>query len=258
MQRPLRIIITHDVDWPPAGPGVDHVLARRERFADDVILKVAKEGFNPYNCIFELMDIEEAIGFRSTFFFRPRYDDGTLVDAYQDTIRALVKGGWEIGVHVNDASKFESIKEEKRAVETVAGETLGSRVHYLKVNDPSFLEAAGFAYDSSVMFSRNDIDARNTGFFNWGKLVVFPITIMDSYLFSYMRVREENVVATVDKAADTAVEKGFMTLLWHDCSIKMKGGRMYPKVLEALSSRENTKLMRGIDAYNIVLRADQS
>jgi peptidoglycan/xylan/chitin deacetylase (PgdA/CDA1 family) len=258
MQRPLMVIVTHDVDWPPAGPGVDHVLARRERFDDSVISMVTKEGFNPYNCIFELMDIEEAVGIKSTFFFRPRYDDGTLVDAYQDTIRALVKGGWEIGVHINDASTFESIKEEKRAVETPAGKTLGSRVHYLKVNDPSLLEAAGFAYDSSFMYSRNGIDVRNTGFFNWGKLIVFPITIMDAYLFSYMRVREENVVATVDKAADVAGEKGFMTILWHDCSIKMKGGRMYPKVLEALSSRENTKLMRGIDAYNLILRGDES
>jgi len=252
VQRPLRVILSHDIDWPPNGPGVNHVLARKERFEDHVISKVIKDGFNPYNGISELMDVEKAVGVRSTFFFRPKYDDGVLVDEYRETIKALVNGGWEIGVHINDASTLESISGEKKTVEATAGKTSGSRVHYLKVQDNSLFEAAGFSYDSSTMFRRDTIDTMNTGFYNHGKLIIFPITIMDTYLFSYMHVTEENIVANVGKAADLATEKGFMTILWHDCSIRMKGGRMYPQLLEALASRKNTDLVRAIDAYNSI------
>jgi peptidoglycan/xylan/chitin deacetylase (PgdA/CDA1 family) len=218
-----------------------------------VISKVVKEGFNPYNGISELMDVEKAVGVRSTFFFRPEYDDGVLVEAYEEAIKALVEGGWEIAVHINDASTLLSILREKKAVEKVAGKTCGSRVQ-----DASLFEAAGFSYDSSSMFCRDAIDKRNMGFFRHDGLIVFPITIMDTYLFSYMRVSEENVVANLEKAANLAVEKGFMTIVWHDCSLKMKGGRMYPKVLKTLVSRENTNLVRGIDAYNLVQGAEKS
>jgi peptidoglycan/xylan/chitin deacetylase (PgdA/CDA1 family) len=258
MRKLLKIILSHDIDWSPSGPGVNHVLARRERFDESVISKVVKEGFNPYNGISELMDVEKAVGVRSTFFFRPEYDDGVLVEAYEEAIKALVEGGWEIAVHINDASTLLSILREKKAVEKVAGKTCGSRVHYLKVQDASLFEAAGFSYDSSSMFCRDAIDKRNMGFFRHDGLIVFPITIMDTYLFSYMRVSEENVVANLEKAANLAVEKGFMTIVWHDCSLKMKGGRMYPKVLKTLVSRENTNLVRGIDAYNLVQGAEKS
>jgi len=258
MERKLRIIISHDIDWSPNGPGVNHVLARKERFDEEIISKVIEEGFNPYNGISELMDLEKSVGVRSTFFFRPKYDDGILIDDYRDTIKALSGGGWEIGAHLNDATNIGSIVKEKEAIESVAGKILGSRVHYLKVNDSSLFEAAGFAYDSSSMFRRDAIDTKNMGFFSHGKLIVFPITIMDTYLFSYMHVKEENVIATIEKAANLAVEHGFMTLLWHDCSLRMKGGRVYPRVVESLASRENTTLVRGMDAYNLVARAGKS
>lgn len=117
MSQPLRIILSHDIDWPPNGPGANHVLARKERFDEKVISRVIKEGFNPYNGISELMDIEKTAGVRSTFFFRPVYDDGVLAEAYEDSMKALLKGGWEIGVHINDAGTLESILREKKAVE---------------------------------------------------------------------------------------------------------------------------------------------
>lgn len=252
MGSSLRIILTHDIDWPPLGPGVKHVLARKDRFEESVVLKVVREGFNPYNGISELMDIEKELGVRSTFFFRPKYDDGALLDDYQETLRDLVRGGWEVGVHVNDASTLESIVREKKAVERVAGRTWGSRVHYLKVYDLSLFEAAGFAYDSSCMFRRDAVDVRNMGFFRVGGLTVFPITIMDAYLFTYMRVTEENVLETMNKAVELATEKGYMTILWHDCSIRMKGGRVYPLILRALASKENVSLVRGIDAHKLI------
>jgi peptidoglycan/xylan/chitin deacetylase (PgdA/CDA1 family) len=253
MRRPLGVILTHDVDWPPQGPGVNHVLARRERFDETVISRVVREGFNPYNGISELMNIERELGVRSTFFFRPKYDDGVSIEDYQETVRDLVRGRWEIGVHVNDASTLESIAEEKKIVERVAGETWGSRVHYLKVHDLSLFEAAGFKYDSSCVFRRDAIDVRNMGFIKVGGLIVFPITIMDTYLFSYMHVTEENVLETINEAVETATQKGYMTILWHDCSIRMKGGREYPQILKALASTENVSILRAKDAYDLIM-----
>jgi len=255
------VILTHDVDWPPSGPGLKHILARKERFEENLISRVIKEGYNPYLNIRELMEIEEKYCAKSTFFFRPNYNDGTPVDAYEKIIKNLAMGGWEIGVHINDASSADSIRMEKDVVEHVTGATIyGSRAHYLRIglDHLSLLEEAGLRYDSSVTFCKNEIDIRNMGYFSVGKLVVFPITIMDAYLFSYMHVPEERIIEVMKKALMLAIDKGFMTILWHDSSLKMRGGRMYSSILEFLRSKENIELVRGIDAYNLVTRSTES
>lgn len=251
----LKVILTHDVDWPPSGPGIDHILARRERFDEEVISRVVKEGYNPYFNIPELMDIEEKYGVKSTFFFRPRYDDDSSIDAYKDVIKELVKNGWEIGAHVNDLSSLSSVKWSKDIIENIAGIAIyGSRVHYLnvKLDDLPLIEMAGFKYDSSITFNKYAIDVRNMGYFKVRKLTVFPVTIMDAYLFTYMNVSDEGIIDVVNRAVNLAVEKEFMTILWHDCSLKMKRGRMYKSVIELLTSREDLDILRGIDAYNLV------
>jgi len=253
----LKVVLTHDVDWPLKGPGVDHILARRERFNEEVILRVVREGYNPYFNIPELMDIEEKYHVKSTFFFRPRYDDGSFVNVYEDVIKELAKSGWEIGVHLNDLSSLSSVRWSKKVLEDAAGTTMyGSRVHYLnvKLSQLRLIETAGFKYDSSITFNKYAIDLRNMGYFKFGKLTVFPVTIMDAYLFTYMNVSEERIIDVINKALNLAVEKEFMTLLWHDCSLKMRGGRMYKSVIELLTSREGLEVLRGIDAYKLVER----
>ncbi|MFP3138191.1 MAG: hypothetical protein RXS42_08265, partial [Nitrososphaeria archaeon] len=55
----VRVVLTHDVDWPIQGPGRDHVLARRDRFDEDVVRRVIEEGYNPYYNVPDLMEIEE-------------------------------------------------------------------------------------------------------------------------------------------------------------------------------------------------------
>ena len=34
----LRVFLSHDVDWSRRGPGLDHVLARRDRFDEELSL----------------------------------------------------------------------------------------------------------------------------------------------------------------------------------------------------------------------------
>ncbi len=257
----LKVILTHDVDWPPSGPGIEHILARKERFDEKLISKVVKEGHNPYYNIPDLMEIEEKYGVKSTFFFRPKYDDGTSIGAYKEIMKDLVKNRWEISVHINDARTLNSIKTEKNAVENITGRTIhGSRVHYLniKLDKLSLIEEAGLRYDSSITFNKKAIDIKNTGYFKVGKLVAFPITIMGAYLFTYMNITEERIIEVINKAVNIAIGRGFMTILWHDSSLKMRGGRVYPSILEFLTSKDNVEIVRGIDAYNHVTRRIKS
>jgi len=251
----LKVILTHDVDWPPAGPGPDHVMARRDRFDPRIIEKVQREGFNPYNNIGLLMDIERARGLRSTFFFRPKYDDGTPVSAYSKEIRDLLAGGWEVGVHINDAGSPGSISTERKLVGEICGAPpLGCRIHYLRLgpNSHSYIKGAGFAYDSSVMHSKDEVTPRNAGYETTNGLIVFPITIMDAYVFTYLRVSEDKVPALFRSAMDACMDRGYMTVLWHDNSILMKGGRAYPKICELFASRDDIECVRGVDAYRSV------
>ena len=257
MKLARTLILTHDVDWPIQGPGVGHVLARKDRFAPEIIAKVEQEGFNPYFGVPKMMEIEEKYGVRSTFFFRPRYDDGSIVDGYSQIMRKLLSGGWEVGLHCNGTSSLQEIDGEKIAVEKAAGqEVLGSRVHYLKVAEGTFanLSAAGIKYDSSLSFNKEQIDERNTGFLIENGLVVFPVTFMDAYLFSYMHQSEETVVPFILDSVENLFAAGveLVTLLWHDNSVFMKGGRAYEELIRKLADLPNTRFLKGIEAYELI------
>lgn len=252
------LILTHDVDWPLNGPGKAHVLARRNRFPPEIIAKVTNEDFNPYYGIPTIMEIEEKFGIHSTFFFRPRYDDGNEVSQYRETMKLLICGGWEVGLHCNDTSTPKQIAEEKASVEEAAGQALfGSRVHYLKVTENSFenLAKAGIKYDSSLSFNKEKIDSKNTGFLEKSGLIVFPITFMDAYLFTYMGLTEETIVPFMVKTVEKLFAQGvtMLTLLWHDNAVMMRGGRAYAQLIKQLANApKEIKFLTGIEAYEIV------
>ncbi len=252
------VFMSHDVDWPRHGPGKEHILSRASRFTPDVIERVLKEGYNPYYGIPDIMEIEEKYGVRSTFFFRPYYDDGSDVCAYSDIIKELVNGGWEVGVHLNDTVTIDSILKQKEMIESLTGsKVVGARVHYLRISEHDYpkLKAAGIEYDSSLKHFKDRVDPSDMGYKVMSGVVVFPITIMDAYLFTYMGVKESEIINVFKNAIDLAVKhrKQVMTVLWHDSSIEMIGGRMYPKVLEYLVSREEVRIARGIDLLKKVV-----
>lgn len=253
----VKVILTHDIDYPPQGPGLEHILARRDRFSEEVISKVIGEGYNPYFGIPDLISFEEDYGFKSTFFFRSIYDDGTIVKAYEDVLRELNRGGWEVSLHINNSRSLEAILMEKKILEDVLGlNVYGSRVHKLDINieELPMLVKAGFKYDSSITFNKYDVDAKNSGFFDAGGIIEFPITIMDAYLFTYMKASEDKVLSYIDRALNIGLNSGLITILWHDCSIKMKGGRVYPKILELLQSKDSVEVVRMMDAYKMIVR----
>ncbi len=257
----IFIFLTHDVDWPLQGPGKDHILARRERFSEEIIAKVLKEGYNPYYNIPEIMDLETSYGLKSTFFFRPVYDDGTEIDCYSEIMKELWRKGWEIGVHLNRADNLNEIKEEKQQIEKVIGTgVIGARVHYLRVKfeDLPLLREAGFTYDSSLSFSKKEVTSENMGFLKISGLIEFPITLMDAYMFTYMRIREEDVLDVIRKALRISLQsrKSIITILWHDSSLKMKGGRKYKDVVEYIASLDWISAVRGADLVKLIEKGE--
>jgi hypothetical protein len=247
----LKVILTHDIDWPPMGPGLEHIVARKERFDPQIFARVINDGFNPYNNIGPIMDLERGLGVRSSFYFRPVYDDGTTAMAYANEIGALTAGGWEVGAHLNDASSLESVTKERRLIGDASGvPPRGCRVHYLRLtpHSHSFMRQAGFEYDSSVMLHKDRVSPESAGAQLEDGLRVFPITIMDTYLFTYIRVPEEKVLNVFESAIEVCRAAEYMTVLWHDNSMMMKGGRVYPKICEMLTSRNDIECITAGEA----------
>jgi hypothetical protein len=58
----VRVFLSHDVDWSRRGPALDHVLARRDRFDEEILRRALEEGFNPYFGIPDVMEVEERLG----------------------------------------------------------------------------------------------------------------------------------------------------------------------------------------------------
>jgi peptidoglycan/xylan/chitin deacetylase (PgdA/CDA1 family) len=256
-ERIPAVIVTHDVDWPRNGPGPSHILARRTRFEPDIIRRVTDEGFNPYYGVPLVKEIEERFNVRSTFFFRPEYDDGSSVQQYEDTIKELVENGWEVGLHVNSTSTIKEIVEQKKSLEKAVRKSVyGSRVHYLKVSENTFsnLAKAGLKYDSSLTYSKDKVDLRNSDYLCKNGLIIFPVTFMDAYLFTYMGLTEKTITKFVLKEMERLYASGvrMVTLLWHDNAIMMKGGRAYSTLISQMASNLKVAFLKGIEAFELV------
>jgi len=257
------VFLSHDVDWRKQGAPLDHILARKDRF-DNEILENCKTK-NPYYNIPEYMDIEDKFGVKSTFFVRTIYENGDFRD-YESDIKSLIRGGWEIGLHSDPSSitDITKLQNEKTALESLTKTKLQSnRVHYLGFNNdlPKKLQELGFVYDSTVKKFKDRIDVSDTGFYLIDKLVEFPPTLIDAYLFTLMKIKEDQIITTFENTLNLSrkINSDFniITMIWHDNVLKMKGGRMYKRILEYLTSQDDVKIERGIDLVDIILKNKQ-
>mgnify|MGYP004002051865 FL=1 len=254
------VFLSHDVDWDFNGPPKDHILKIKNRF-DEKLFQTT-----PINKLYrnfsEYMEIEEKYETKSTFFFRTQYENGDYRD-YDYDIKKLNKEGWEIGLHTDPSSVNEilEIKREKENLEKILGSKIyGNRVHYLS-NDEKLLEKLsklGFIYDSSFKKTKDAITVEDMGYQQINEIIEFPVTLMDAYLFTYMKISEDKIIKTVEKTLNSCrklnLEFNVMSILWHDNVLKMKGGRMYSKILEFLSSQDDVKLVNGIDLATFLQR----
>jgi len=257
---PVFVLLSHDVDWGRSGPPASHILARKERFDKGVLKDLGR--INPYQNISEILELEDGLDVRSTFFFRthvrdskhppPPYD----LSEYKSDIRSMLSEGWEVGLHSDlvSSKSLQRLENEKNELEAVSGvRVFGNRVHYTLKESVLFqnLKKLGFKYDSSVKHQRERITRKDFGYLRKDELIVFPITIMDSLIFTYNVKTEPDVIKIIRHTVDTCektLKKGkIMTLIWHDCSLKMKFGRKYAQVLDYLVSKKNLSVKRGID-----------
>tara|TARA_B110000438_G_scaffold157120_1_gene150591 strand:- start:2309 stop:3088 length:780 start_codon:yes stop_codon:yes gene_type:complete len=250
------VFLSHDVDWSFEGPSKNHILKRKNRF-DEKLFKNT-----PINKLYrnfsEYMEIEEKYGVKSTFFFRTQYENGNYMD-YENDIKNLKKGGWEIGLHtdpssINDITK---IKKEKRNLEKIVNSKIyGNRVHYLS-NDKKLLKKLyelEFIYDSSFRKTKDSITSEEMGYQKINNIIEFPVTLMDAYLFTHMQISEDKIIETVEKTLNDCrkldLEFNIISILWHDNVLKMKGGRMYEKIIEFLSNQNDVEMTTGIKLAN--------
>ena len=251
------IFLSHDVDWRRQGPSIEHILSRKDRFDVELFEKTKLEDL--YRNIPEYMEIEEKFDIRSTFFFRTFYENGDVLD-YEDDIKQLQKSNWEIGLHTDPSSidDLDKIRLEKKKLESIIGkQIIGNRVHFLNYNPelPNKLEKLGFSYDSSLRYSKDRIDEKEMGYSRIHGIIEFPVTLMDAYLFTYMKIREEKIVSEFQKTLDlgrSLSENNVISVIWHENVLKMKGGRMYGQILEFLTSQDDVEIKCGIDLVKIL------
>tara|TARA_B110000438_G_scaffold238481_1_gene236282 strand:+ start:73 stop:849 length:777 start_codon:yes stop_codon:yes gene_type:complete len=250
------IFLSHDVDWGYDGPSENHILQRKDRFDQELFRNTPINRL--YRNFSEFMEIEEKYGVKSTFFFRTKYENGDYKD-YDEDIKKLINGGWEVGLHTDPHSieDIKKIKIEKENLEKLTNtKILGNRVHYLSNNNQLLkkLSELDFVYDSSNRKTKNKITNEEMGYQKIDNIIEFPVTLMDAYLFSYMKISEEKIISIVEKTLNSCrqLDSNFnvMTILWHDNVLKMKGGRMYPKILEFLSSQEDVIMCNGLELAN--------
>ncbi len=253
------VFLSHDVDWRRQGAPLEHIIARKDRFEKEILENVKNK--NPYYNIPNYIELEERFSVKSTFFFRTIYENGDFRD-YRDDIKSLIKGGWEIGLHSDPSSidNIDKIREEKTKLENLVNYDIkANRVHYLGFNEelPAKLQQLGFVYDSSVRKSKDRVDRNEMGYYKFDKLIEFPITLMDAYMFTYMKIKEEQIIATFENTLNYSrqldLDYNIITVNWHDNVLQMRGGRMYKKILEYLTSQDDVKICKGIELAEIIV-----
>lgn len=241
-EYPFALCLTHDVD---------RIRKTYQAVYNAIIDRQPSELLDllpwrdPYWQFQKIMDLEEALGVRSAFYFlneqrlfrdkpvrawfRPeawklymgRYAlDETKVER---VIQELDRRGWEIGLHGSYDSYQDKARlaDEKTDLEGVLGHSvIGCRQHYLNLDQPRtwrYQTEVGLRYDTSLG-SADDygFHGRHEPIRPFGDaFVVFPLTLMEISLPGIDTNPEgawskcENLLFEAD--ANSAV----MTVLWH-------------------------------------------
>ena len=243
---PFAVCLTHDVD-NIARP-IGHVWKVRRRFSRLDLLG-ALLGRSLYNNVRLVAAAEEARGLRSSFYFMSSEYPLGKVRVVSDLIR---DGGWEVGLH-GDFGTHDSLEKMNEALAKFSAglgfRPAGLREHYLRFDYPGswqVMEAAGFDYDSTVG------NADRLGFRvgmatpfhppgdDWGplRLIELPLSLMDTTLWGYLKkTEEEGLQDSLAMMAAVEEVEGLFTLLWHQEAVRMKGGRIYWKLLDAVKKK---------------------
>ncbi len=285
----FAVALTHDVDvpwrWTRAGVrGAAGRLRRHARAREGgpaarearalVAVPLHKLRRTDPNWRFErILRFERTRGIAATYFVLAGHNhpaDGPAPAVYErlrpQLIELLLTGGAEVGLHGSylAAEDISILIEEKRRLEELAGEVVGHRYHYLRV-DPTAnlasLPGLGIRYDSSLGFA--DAPGFRAGiaqpFRPWDfgsdrplELVEIPLAVMDvtlaedRYLGLSAAAAERWLLGLVDWAAENG---GGFSVLWHTDRFDpgTSGGwdRLYLRFIEAVHARGGVCLSAG-------------
>ena len=273
--RTPRTLPSHDVDWPwlpqrtaaAAARGVVGDLVRRRdpRLALDrtrwtVAQRRGVLAQDPYDTFDQLMDVSEAAGARSAFYFmagvtRPGLDGGYGLDdpRTQAILRRVHARGHEIGLHPSYESyqRPEVVAAELRALREAAArlgieqDEWGGRQHFLRWENPTTWQAwedAGLAYDSTLTFPARagfrtgacvDFPAFNLRTARRLRLRERPLIVMEGSLLQYERASHAEAEAVMLRLRERCRRVGGnFTLLWHNSSLlSRRDERLYRRLL---------------------------
>ncbi len=242
--KPFAACLTHDVD--NVRRPIAHILARRGRFSRSDLLLALVGLRSLYDNLGYLSDAERRRGVKSTFFLlSSEYD----LEALSGKVGKLRHEGWEVGLH-GDFGTHDSA--EKMAVALSKFETglgfrpEGVREHYLQFDFQKswgVLEGAGFRYDTSVG-NRDKVGFRaglcspfHPPSASWEpmKVLELPLVLMDTTLWGYLKLDEQEGLRKAEEVLSTVSSLGgLFTLLWHQESVRMKGGRQFFPLLDRI------------------------
>ncbi len=250
----MYIVLTHDVD--SVRRPLRHVLARWRRFSIGDLVKHILHLENLYNNFEELATIEDSIGSRSTIFVPVQLFP---IDEIKDILKRLIRDGWEIQLHyVYEPVQPESLfKLQKTYLENELGiRVQGVRVHNLIINDTILktYEKENIIYDST--YRAESLETYSPKYIR-KKIIELPVGVMDADLFGRLHMSEDKAVKYVLRKVENAKknnEKTFV-ILFHQESLRMKGGRIYGYIIRELYER-GYELMRCIDIVNRVIKGE--
>jgi hypothetical protein len=251
----FAVALTHDVDapWKWTRRGLKGAAARAKNdltngrirpglrevrgLAEAAVHKA--RGSDPYWSFDRILDDERRGGASSTFFLLADHAhefDGPAAEEYERLrpriVETIKDGQAEVGLHgtYSAAADAERIADEKASLERLSGPLHGQRYHYLRI-DPHRnlgpLEAAGFAYDSTLGFG--DAVGFRAGiahpFRPWDferdaprDLIEVPLAAMDVTLSAerYLNLSAEEAGTRLRGLLDWAeANGGGFSVLWH-------------------------------------------
>jgi hypothetical protein len=118
------------------------------------------------------------------------------------------------------------------------------------------MDGAGFDYDTTV--GNNDRLGFRLGLATpfhapdpgWRRLSLLelPLSLMDTTLWGYLKKGEEEGFADVMRLMEMVEDvEGLFTLLWHQEAVRMKGGRIYWRILRELGRRKSVFVGNGLE-----------
>ena len=232
----MIIVLTHDID--SIRKPFKHIWQRRNRFTIKDIILSALNLKNLYNNIEDVIALEDKYGVKSTLFVPVFLFN---INEIIDTLRSIKRQGWEVQLHyVYEANQAVGLfRMQKEYFEEEIGIVEGVRVHKLIMNDVilNMLQKEGIKYDSTLR-----VETANTynPYYITKEMIEIPIAIMDADLFGRLQLNEDQALKYIDWKLKSAQERGAwcFTILFHQESYRMKGGRIYSKVLELIKDKE--------------------